>query len=410
MTLNARGDIYTDPTTSSFKGACANGSAFTIVTSEPRFRRYSILPGSLTATASSASLTGSTPTDLVFISGATAVCSYQGSTRVDFVDTGSTGSSLIISGIATNVTAANRAAPQQIAGNTTLGLAVETSGTSGRLTFITLTCAAAVNPAFLSGKTANCIISRPDTGTFIVGTNDGKIHEFNSSTTLLTTVHTPSAPSFGSPTIGIQALAYYNNYLLAATDSGLLFTYNWSTKALISTTVNMVGAAGFSTLSNSVSGIVLMSNNTPFTQNYKGIMELYIDNPTTPNIDSTNFLEANVGVNVLGIEPSGLYAWAFSTSSSFIPGRIFFITSPAKVGVQTESMNPLGNDVGYRIIRIRDANDIGNAVVEVDQQFGPGATNITVTNSRNYIEVCLFGNIVNGNPPYTGWGIREMQS
>lgn len=406
MTLSVRGDIYTQPTNTTFKAACASGSIFVIATNEPRLRKYNITLTTMNQTASTGSLVGSVPTDLMFISGPTAVLSYSGTARVDLLDV----NSFATTGITTNVTAVNRSAPQQLAGLPSQGLALATSGTAGRLTLISLTCAAAVNPTFLSGQLATCVIPRPDSNTFLIGTNNGKIHEMNTAAVLISTVHLPSAPFVTAPSIVVQALSYYNNYVLAATDAGMLVNYNWSTKNVNSSSVNMLGANNFTVLSNSCSGVVLMSNSGAELATFKGIMELYSDNVSVPNIDSQTFLEANIGVANMGIEPTGQYAWVLSTSNNFITGRIYQITSPAKVGVTTEVQNPIGNDVAARIIRLRDPNDIGGMVVETDQALFPGVATITVTNNRNYVELCLYGNIVNGNPPYIAWDIREMQS
>lgn len=408
MSLNVRGDIYNDPTQTTTLGACASGTNFLIVTAEPRIRRFSITPTSMQQTASSAILAGTSPTDLVLMAPATAVVSYTGFARVDLYDI----NTFATTGISTNVTTANKNAPQQIAGIPALGLALETSGTGGRLTLISLTCAAALNPTVLSGKLADCIIPRLDANTWLIGTNDGRIIEMNSSATALTTVSLPSAPFITTPTIGVQSLAYYNSVVLASTDSGIMYAISWPSGNIISESLVSVGQSSATTISNAVSGVVLVSNNgSPPT--YKGIQELYFDNPNSPipGQDGCTFWEANVGCQVLGIEPTAqLYAWACSTSNTFIPNRIYTITSPQKVLVSTEIQNPIGNDVAARIIRLRDDNDIGNATVEIDQTVPPGIVSLQCTANRNYIELCLFGNVVNGNPPYTGWDIREMQS
>lgn len=408
MSLNVRGDIYHDPTATTVKGGCASGSIFLQVTQEPKAYKYSVSNSSITL-ISSATLAANTPTDIVFISPATAVIGYTSTARVDFFDI----NTFATAGITTNVTNSNKSTPQQIAGNHNIGFALKTSSTTGRLTLISQASAAAVNPTFLSGKLANCIITRPDTNTWLIGTNDGKIHEIDQNMNLVTSVFLPSSNFIGTtqPTINVQSLAYYGGYVLAATDLGALLTYNWTTKTVVAQSVAALGSSTSTVImSNAASGVVLISNTGTPINNYKGISEVYFDNPNPLPLDSTTYLEANIGVASMGIEPTGAYVWICSTSSTFIPCRIYTITSPRKVLVSTEVQNPIGNDVAGRIIRLREANDVGNATVEIDQTVFPGPAAVQCTDSRNYTEVCIYGNIVNGNPPYTGWDVREFQS
>jgi hypothetical protein len=125
-------------------------------------------------------------------------------------------------------------------------------------------------------------------------------------------------------------------------------------------------------------------------------------------VDETFFNNSNVAITTCGT--LGLYGLAYAAfnTGNGIQLRIFNYGSFTYNNVPARMQNPIGNDVAGRIIRIRD-NGPGSAAVEVDQTIPPGATNVTAQQGKNYIELEVYGNIVNGNPPYTGWGIREMQ-
>jgi hypothetical protein len=407
LSLVVRGDIY-PPTNLSitFGGACASGTNFFTVGSDEHLRKYTISNTSMQMIASSATLAGFTPSGITFISGTSALIVYSGASTVTIIDTNLMN--------VTNFTATSqtqRTSNQQVAANTSLGLAMSTTNSTGKITLTSLTSTTNLSPSGLSGGIPQCVISRPDANTWLVGTSLGTIVELSSSGATLSSVSMPSAPFVSAPAIKVQSLAYYNGFVLAVTDSGLLATLNWSTGAIIAQSVGMLSASCVCVLSNSVNSMCLMSNTGSPPQAYKGVTELFFaNNNSQPNIDGITFIEANLPVLDVGVEPSGLYAWALVNSSTFIPCRIFNMTSPAAVMVQTDVQNPIGNSVGARIIRLRDCNEVGNACVEVDQAIGPGAIQLPATNNRNYIELCLYGNIVNGNPPYTGWDIREFQS
>ena len=404
MTLSLRGDI--NPNGITFKAACASGSNFYTVTTENRLRKYSITNTSMQLTAS-ATPAGVTPSGITFIAAASVVVAYSGGSRVDIYDA----NTLANLGITTNAPTTFRPASQQIAGNTSLNLAMTTNSTTGRVTLVGLTCCATITPAVLASQTARCVLAKTDTNTWLIVTNNGKIHEINSAGTALTTVNVPSAPAVSAPTICVESLSYYNGMVLATTDCGEMLTYTWPAGVL--THRIPIGCSNSASivpvLCPSVSGTCLASTQGSTALNFKGVEEIYFEAGQI-NIDSTFFNETSSGIEEVGIEPGLAYAWLITTANNNVETRILNITSTAKASIQTRIQNPIGNDIAARVIRIRDCNGIGNACVELDQTVFPGPTNLSATEDRNYIEVVLMGNIVNGNPPYTAWDIREFQS
>jgi len=404
MTLSLRGDIYQSSASCTFFAACASGTNLYTVTNEPKLRTYNIGATQL-KNANTQTLTGSNPAGVTFIAPASIVVAYQGSSRFDLYDA----NTFATLGITTNAAATKKVSTQQIAGLPALNLALATNGnTTGHITMVGLSCAAQIVPAVLSGQSAQCVISRFDTNTWLLGTSDGKIHEINSSGTILTTVDLVSAPAVSAPTITVSALAYYNGYVVAGTETET-FVYSWPGGVLQTAQLAGNNTSG-SVMSNAVSGIVLIAGQNGVNNNYNPVGELYFDNGNY-SLDSTFMNENNVAMLDLGIEPTNPYAWAiFNTPNAPTQFRIFNITPPGKELVSTLAQNPIGNNVACRIIRFRRANGLGSAVVEVDQNIFPGPANLSCSASRNYMELCLLGNVVNGNPPYTVWDIREFQS
>lgn len=404
MTLSLRGDIA--PNGITFRSVCASGSTLIAVTTEPRLRKYIVNNTSMQFFASSALTGGSVPGGVTFISPASVCVAFSTTARFDIYDA----NTLASTGITTNATTVNRTSNQQVAGIPALNLAMATSSTNGRLTLVGLTCAAAINPSVLSGQQAKCIIAKPDSNTWLVGTNNGKIVEINSGGAVLTVVHVASTPAVSAPTIAVNSLSYHNNMVLACTDTGQVATYSWPTGTLIHRLpITSSSTTNSTVLCASVSGTTLMTTQNNISTNYKGLEEVWFETGTI-NLDCSFFNETATGIIETGIEPGLAYAWAIFGTSSGPLVRIFNLTSTAKTLIPTRAMDPLGTDIAQRILRIRDCNGIGNAVVEVDQTVFPGTSNITATEDRNYIEISIKGNIVNGNPPYVAWDIREFQS
>jgi hypothetical protein len=332
-----------------------------------------------------------------------AVIAYSGSSRYDIVDI----NTLNLTSITTNANQTRLQFHQQIAGNPALNLAMATSsGTSG-FTLVSLTCCANLQPAGLAGGIPHCIITKPDTNTWLIGTTGGRIHEVNSSGTILTTVSVPSSNFFNTgPTIFVTTLSYYASTVLASTDSGELLSLNWPSGTVNYRFPMFSIQSTFNTqvLTSASSGTCLLTSNSAVAYP-KGVSEVYFERGF-PTVESNYFNETNSGICTAGIEPSGAYAWAIFSSTNFLQFRLYNLTSTSKALVNTESQDPIGTDIISRIIRIRVDGPIGSANVEIDQSTSPGVNAISCTNSRNYIELALEGAF----PSYTKWDIREMQA
>ena len=404
--LNYRGDIYLGSVpNATIKGACTKGWNLFAVTTEPRIRKYTT--DTLTLVASGANLGGSTPSGITFITPVSMAISFSSTTRVEIWDSNTLASAAITTGISNQT---KRAFHQQIAGNPNINLGMQTQSFSA-MTLVSPTCCCSIAPTFLSGRSTNCVIARPDAGTWIIGTDQGKIFEMTSAGVLVSTVHVPSGPIWGSaPTINITSLAYSPSYLLAATDCGQLLHYDWNTKTLLNQIpINFNGTANsISTfvMSNAPSGICLIGE-SPTVSNWNNISEMHF----TPKLaqESSAVVDINVGLLDAGINPDSRQGWIIFNENNFLQLRVYDMPQMGQVNVSTTIQDPPGVYGSGRIIRIRDSGP-GTASVDYDGVIPNVATNIASTDGKNYIELGLIGNTITGLGPYTSWDIRQMEA
>ena len=387
--LTLRGDIFVNST---FYGACASGNAICAITSEPKFRRYNYLTLGL---AASATLTGTSPSDISFIAPASCVVSYSGSSQFDILDI----NTLNVNHITVNAGATKLATTQQIAANPNTHLAMATRSNQGQLTMVSLTTAAVISPAALTSAYANCICLRPDTGTWIVGTSLGTVFEINSGGSVLNTITLPTTSQITAPTINVYGVSFSYPNVCAATDTGEVFVYNWATNTLL---YSFMAADGKSVLCQASSGVTLLGKNQ-YTGNNAGcpVSEIYLEK-SYPVPESTYFNETNYTFYALNIENTFNYAIGVIGQASFLQLRVWNMLPTSKTFVNTRMQNPPGTDVTGRVIRIRD-NGIGTACVEIDQTISAGSNSVQCTNQRNYIELGL-------NTGNTLFDIREFQA
>lgn len=400
--LNYRGDIYLDTTT--FKGVCTKDyNLFAVTTSPNNIRKYTTNSISFIASGGLAA----TPTGITFITPSSICISYN-TNRVDIWDANTMASSVIT----TNTAATQTTYHQQIAGNPNLSLAMLTRQGVAGVTLVSPTCATSIVPSFLSGRTVNCVISRPDSGTWILGTNGGRIYEMTSTGVQITAVYVPSGPTWGTtPIINVMSLAWSPSYLLAATDCGQLLHYDWSTKTLVNQSVIPFNGNGINPnliLSNAASGTCIMAGGGTIN-NWKVVNEMHF-NTSRLSQESYAPIEINSGCLDAGINPDVKQGWVIiNTSQSIVQLRLFDMPEMGQVDVSTTIQDPPGVYGSGRIIRIRDSGP-GTASVDYDGVIPNVATNLPATDGKNYIELGLIGNTITGLGPYTSWDIRQMEA
>lgn len=188
-------------------------------TSQSSLKKFdqNTLTNTLTVIASSSTCTG-----VALFSAASAVMVFN-TTNVRIVDT-STGTSTLIT---SNAAATQRNnAMQQVATNQTTLLGIATKSTTGSVTLINAnnsTCTS-LTVSTLSGVNATCVIPKTDGSNFLIGSSDGRVHEIDTSGTVIKSLTLPVTNRYGGALSSLQvgSMSYYNNYLLVSDTGGLL--------------------------------------------------------------------------------------------------------------------------------------------------------------------------------------------
>lgn len=393
-----------DTINNTYNAVCAyNGVAF-LATAEPRMRSWDLL--TLAQGASSTTATGGTPSGIAIVSivsGASAIAMVVSSNanQYDFVHT--------VTGVRTQVT--TNAVPtkygfnnQQLATIPSQGLACITQVASGgvRLCNYNTSTVTSVTLSGMTNAAPSCVMTRnaSSSNTFLVGTTDGNIKEITSSGTLLATVSLPSAPTTGVQQQIVTGLASYNNYVVAATERGMIYCLDWTTGLVTDTMIAGAGNTNLS-LSNSVSGIFFTPSGQQGSSSGQTVTEVWFE--TGELVIQDTFVEESSFTS---------YAVAFDpivnrlirlTTVSTLKGRVFAVSPTNKVNVDTRIQQPLGTDIAGRIIRLRDVG-VGTAAVELDTTITPALTPLISTEDHNYIEIAL------STSPSGSWDVREFKA
>lgn len=383
-----------------FGAVCSDANTLYTANSVPEYRQYD-WNGKQTNTT--LALTG-TPLAIALIGLASAVI-ITNSPRVSYID--------IATQQKTDVTTnalATVVAGQQIASDKVNNFAISATSTQGKLLKInsnfTLT---QLSPASLSGITSSCISFRSDTSTFLVGTGSSKILELDSSGTLITSVTLPRDPSISGPLIVVTGITYYNDNLIATTAHGFMYSYQWSTGALLRIyPISNRGSSNpsLSSLSDSASGTFILNQGGGQSPNSTtGITECFSASGNSI-VFNTIMTEAVVCYQSAGIEPALSKIWSFTSSSSSngIQLRTFNITSPVHTSepVRARDGTPAA-DIPTRVIRLR-FDQIGGALVEFDGNVPAGTIPVNCTDNHNYLELSEEA----GSP--LKWDLREFKA
>jgi len=297
--------------------------------------------------------------------------------------------------ITTNAAATQRNnAMQQVATNQTTLLGIATKSTTGSVTLINAnnsTCTS-LTVSTLSGVNATCVIPKTRTSNFFIGSSDGKVHEIDTSGTVIKSLTLPVTNRYGGALTSLQvgSMSYYNNYLLVADTGGIVRLYDWSGGP---TLLDQYFCTAWNLnqtimLSNAASGTCYMT--TPQANNLynHAIHEVYfekgeilVESCWTGMLNSTTLVGTTQN-------NSGKMAMITTGTTSPCAMRVFNVTSPVKVNVLTRAQDPVSLDVPARVIRIRDAG-IGRTFCESDITISAGASSYPCTADRNYIELAL---------------------
>lgn len=365
-----------------------DGSNIYTINASTNFRKYDLatLTNTLTVNATSSTI----GTGIALINSASAIMSCT-SANLLFIEL-STG---YRSTITTNAAATQRSvAMQQIAANQSTLFGIATKSTTGSVTLINGSTFAlsSLTVSTLSGVNATCVIPKTGTSNFFIGSSDGKVHEIDTSGTVIKSLTLPVTNRYGGALTSLQvgSMSYYNNYLLVADTGGIVRLYDWSGGP---TLLDQYFCTAWNLnqtimLSNAASGTCYMT--TPQANNLynHAIHEVYfekgeilVESCWTGMFNSTTLVGTTQN-------NSGKMAMITTGTTSPCAMRVFNVTSPVKVNVLTRAQDPVSLDVPARVIRIRDAG-IGRTFCESDITIAAGASSYPCTADRNYIELAL---------------------
>ena len=365
-----------------------DGSNIYTINASTNFRKYDLatLTNTLTVNATSSTI----GTGIALINSASAIMSCT-SANLLFIEL-STG---YRSTITTNAAATQRSvAMQQIAANQSTLFGIATKSTTGSVTLINGSTFAlsSLTVSTLSGVNATCVIPKTDSSNFLIGSSDGKVHEIDTSGTVIKSLTLPITNKYGGALTSLQvgSMSYYNNYLLVADTGGIVRLYDWagSPTLLDQYFCTAWNANQTIMLSNAASGTCYMT--TPQANNLynHAIHEVYfekgeilVESCWTGMFNSTTLVGTTQN-------NSGKMAMITTGTTSPCAMRVFNVTSPVKVNVLTRAQDPVSLDVPARVIRIRDAG-IGRTFCESDITISAGASSYPCTADRNYIELAL---------------------
>lgn len=365
-----------------------DGSNIYTVNATTLFRKYDQASLTNTLTVNATSSTAATGVALMNSSSAVVSCT---SANLLFIEL-STGHR---STITTNAAATQRStAMQQIATNQSTLFGIATKSTTGSVTLINGSTFAlsSLTVSTLSGVNATCVIPKTDSSNFLIGSSDGRVHEIDTSGTVIKSLTLPVTNRYGGALTSLQvgSMAYYNNYLLVSDTGGIVRLYDWagSPTLLDQYFCTAWNANQTIMLSNAASGTCYMT--TPQANNLynHAIHEVYfekgeilVESCWTGMFNSTTLIGTAQNT-------SGKMAMITTGTTSPCAVRVFNTTSPAKVNVLTRAQEPVSLDVPARVIRIRDGG-IGRTFCESDITIVAGASAYPCTADRNYIELAL---------------------
>lgn len=400
--LQFYGDIVIN--TGTFRDGDANNNVLITVDSGPRFRKYDLetLAQSYTEVT-----TLTNPVGITLIDSSSAVIVSSTVASVDFIE--------LSGGYRQNYTSGAVAAStvglgkgQQIDADTASKIAFSVADNiTGKVMKIngnTFTISTHVLSGVTSTITTVLMFDGATGAGWLLGTNDGKIHEIDSTPTVVKTLTLPTTPNTGTaPTFRVSGLSYHNDRLAVMTAEGILFIYKYSTSTELRRVYLGSASSGGnfalgSSLCPSASGPFLYSPNYNKISNNSTVSEYDLNDL---NVQETYSIELNQkSCPSVGIDKVNFKGWAMIDTTRI---RIFNLNSREKTAIQTRIQDPAGTDTTGRIIRIKTPK-IGLAAVDIDQNIAAGAVDINSQKEMEYIELAIRTDSPNR------WDIRRMHT
>lgn len=400
--LTLRGTINDSSGARYVDAQAANGTLYT-VTTQPRYRAYTL--ETMKEVATSSNLVA--PSGIALFSGGVSACvTSSTSSQVDFIELTTAYRTSVSTGASTTV---SNTISQQVAAQGLIAISTRsTTGTVQRINATTATpTVASVAVGALSGQTARCVIPKTGTDNWFIGTSDGKIHEIDLNGFVYQTITIPSTPAVSAPTIHVGNLSYYAPYILASTNHGSMYLYNYSSSAFVGHDMaHPCDSSNVCTpLSMAASGLAIMGRPTTPGNSWSDITEVYFEKGSIL-CNSVFFNEINLAFNNVGLDQTSSKAWILgNTTTGNYQVRVFDVTSNAKVTVPTAIQylsSPNWVYVGGRIIRIR-ADKPGTGIIEVGTTIGAAQTEVIASEDHSYTEIAL-----TSGPEQ--WDIREFKA
>lgn len=366
------------------RSACS-GAGKLYVCSNANAYKYDLLTGKLDLTSQSIA---TQPDSLCLVNSASALGTCTGTTSAYLIE--------LSSGFVATITG-GRALPNTDKGQQSdsdgNGTVFACSSTNNEVTKYTTFALSHVTPSgsSLASAQALTIINKTGSSNFLLGTNNGKIIEIDSSGTTIQTITLPTTPNVGTaPVLQVSGLSYYNDNLFVMTNFGVAYHYKYSTSTLYNKHIlgaTNSGAALGSALCASACGVTLMGQNILHSAATASITQIDF-NYSPALITDVFFNETNNAVMSSGIDTTTHTAW-IANVGTINKGRVFSIYGIGQTA-ETTRIQASNVDVSGRIIRIRDVRP-GCSRVEIDQSVSAGSTNLAASAQASYVEAATRG-------------------
>lgn len=343
---------------------------------------------------------------ITLITAASAVIVSNGSASVDFIDINTFNRRNVTSGAGTVYSGGFG---PQVCGNIEAGVAIATRNSNGSLMKITSAQAiSSLSPTSLSGAQASCIILKNAASgplqRWLVGTNNGKVIEIDTSGTEYQTITLPTSPQISAPTqYTVTGMAHWDDYLLVTTSYGIGFTYKYSTSEVVKTDIYSAAAVVNPTngpIVTSASGLAIIGSSrgttagASLTTNFFTLRESVMSNFYSNDIGTTYF--TNIRIN-----PTRGKLVATISGTVLVMLRVFDIDCGI-VNEPVDLQDPVGVRVPGRVIRLLDGGP-GQLTVFSDTSVTAETYpyNIPAWKNQTYIDLAL-------SDSETKWDIREF--
>lgn len=385
----------------------SNGLLYVVESSTPSFRKFNM--ATLGQLMSSAVVAGSSC--ITMINSSSAVVGSSTSASVDLIE--------VASGYRTNVTSNALTTntgnlSQQAAGDTSLGIAFITAGSTPLLMRVLVTGSAITIsqisvPSQINGI-FKCVILK-SAGRWLIGGTFGQVFEIDSSGTIQDSCIIGLTPNSGvqplsgsldSPTI--QFLAFDNNMLMGTTTDGASFLYDWTTKTQLSMSQSSQSTTSAS-LSNSSSGICMYSgnyttgvNNTSSELDFTAAGGVFLGTGA-----SANFFADSTGAFVCAaMDPNSNYVALLQQTTEKI--RVLTVVPRGTTTRTYNITDPLGLGRRASILVFDDSGGVGTAkkVLDTVTITGSPVTYRLPTGMSAVKELIMVGSGVTA-----GWGYSD---